>query len=266
MFTASIVTYHTDSAELEQCLTLLLNSNVEYIYIIDNSRNPQTQELCKKYSCVEYIESENHGYGTAHNIAIRKTISDDNHYHLVLNSDITFNPSELNKLIQYMDRFPEVGAIQPRIVNPDGTLQYTVRLLPTPLDLILRRFIPKRIMQSRRDRYELRHLSHDHIFEAPYHQGSFMLLRCEALKKVGLFDEHFFMYPEDIDLTRRIHKDYRTMYVPFITITHNHRAASYKSLKMLGIHIINMIRYFNKWGWFFDSERRAINHKTLQQK
>ena len=90
-----------------------------------------------------------------------------------------------------------------------------------------------------------------------------MLLRTEALLKSGLFDERFFMYPEDIDLTRRIHRDFLTLYYPSETIVHAHRQASYHSLRMLWIHATNMIRYFNKWGWLFDSERRLFNNLLL---
>lgn len=99
----------------------------------------------------------------------------------------------------------------------------------------------------------------------PYHQGSFMFFRLECFKKVGLFDERFFMYPEDIDITRRMHKWYRTMFVPSVTIVHAHRAASYKSKKMLKIHMVNMIKYFNKWGWIVDKERSAWNRKLLEE-
>lgn len=84
-------------------------------------------------------------------------------------------------------------------------------------------------------------------------------------QKVGLFDERFFMYPEDIDITRRMHRWYRTMFVPSVTIVHAHRAASYKNKKMLKIHMVNMIKYFNKWGWIVDKERSAWNRKLLDE-
>ncbi len=180
-------------------------------------------------------------------------------YHLVLNSDVRFNPLSILPLIEYLDANPDVGAVQPRIEYPDGTLQYTVRLLPTPADVIFRRFLPRRLVADRINRYELRHIDHTRPFNVPYHQGSFMLLRTSALKDVGLFDERFFMYPEDIDLTRRIHEKYRTMYMPTATVVHDHRAASYHSPKMLAIHMVNMIRYFNKWGWISDRQRRRFN-------
>jgi GT2 family glycosyltransferase len=101
--------------------------------------------------------------------------------------------------------------------------------------------------------------------EVPYLSGCFMFLRVAALKKVGLFDERFFMYPEDIDLTRRMYKEFKTVFYPEVEITHQHARESYKSLKLFYIHIVNMIRYFNKWGWFFDKERRIVNQRVISQ-
>lgn len=256
---ASIVTYHTDSDELRRCLASLGGGWIERIFIVDNSRNTQTEQVAKEYANVIYIPSDNNGYGAGHNIALRQSIQDGFDYHLVINSDIVFEPKKMGEMLEYMEHHGDVGTLQPRILNPDGTPQYTVRMLPTPFDLILRRFLPKFMMKKRRARYELRHLDQSKPSNVPYHQGSFMLLRIEALKEVGLFDERFFMYPEDIDLTRRLHVKYRTIYLPNVEITHDHRAASYKSLRMMRIHIVNMIRYFNKWGWVFDAERRRFN-------
>ena len=85
-----------------------------------------------------------------------------------------------------------------------------------------------------------------------------------VLREVGLFDERFFMYPEDIDLTRRIHRHYLTACWSGATIIHRHRAASYHSRRMLRIHIVNMIRYFNKWGWIYDPERRDFNRTITE--
>jgi GT2 family glycosyltransferase len=92
-----------------------------------------------------------------------------------------------------------------------------------------------------------------------------MFFRTSALETIGFFDEIFFMYPEDIDITRRMHRIYKTMYYPEVSIIHAHTAESYKNLKMFFIHILNIIKYFNKWGWFFDKERREINKKVLRE-
>ena len=78
--------------------------------------------------------------------------------------------------------------------------------------LFFRRFLPKKMIGKIDDRYLLKFNDHMQAINIPYHQGSFMFFRTECFSKVGLFDEHFFMYLEDIDITRRMHKYYRTMY------------------------------------------------------
>ena len=92
-----------------------------------------------------------------------------------------------------------------------------------------------------------------------------MFFRLAVVKKIGYFDERFFMYPEDIDISRRMFKVSQLIYFPQATIIHDHARASYRNLRMLLIHAIQMIKYFNKWGWFFDRERNRINRTTLQE-
>ena len=75
-----------------------------------------------------------------------------------------------------------------------------------------------------------------------------MFFRISVLQQIGLFDERFFMYPEDIDITRRIHEKYKTIFYPDVSIIHAHAAASRSNAKMLKIHIINIIKYFRKTG------------------
>lgn len=265
MISVSIVAYKTDIEELRKCLKSLVTDLVTHIYIVDNSRQQYIADFCNDFKSVEYIPSENVGYGGAHNIAIRKAIEAGSKYHLVLNSDVYFKPEVLDKIALYMSDHEEVGQIQPYITFPNGELQYTVRLLPTPANLIFRRFLPQKMGGKMDSRYTLNFWNHKTSANVAYHQGSFMFFRTEAFKTVGLFDERFFMYPEDIDITRRMHKYYKTLYWPEVSIVHAHRAASYKSKKMLAIHMVNMIKYFNKWGWFFDKERREWNSRILKE-
>lgn len=260
----SIVTYHTPISELELCLQALHSDLVETIYIIDNSNESYIAQFCEGKEKVQYIGGENVGYGAGHNKALRRTLESNVPYHLVMNSDIYFEPRVLDEIVAYMDSNPDVAQVHPKVLNPDGTLQYTVRMLPTPTHLLVRRFMPRCLQQKINYRYLLQFANHDCEMNVPYHQGSFLFFRTDSLREVGLFDERFFMYPEDIDITRRMHRHYRTMYYPAVSIVHDHRAASYKSVHMLYIHIVNMIRYFNKWGWIFDSERISMNKKLLQ--
>jgi GT2 family glycosyltransferase len=73
------------------------------------------------------------------------------------------------------------------------------------------------------------------------------------------------MYPEDIDISRRMHAKFRTVFYPGATVVHDHAKDSYKSLRALQVHLHNMAKYFNKWGWFFDQERSQFNRATLDR-
>lgn len=265
MITVSIVTYKTDTEELGKCLASLISPQVSGIYVVDNSQQQYLSDFCRGRKSVEYISSENIGYGAAHNIAIRKAMVSGAKYHLVLNSDVYFEPEALERIAEYLDCNEDVAMVQPNIVYPDGKMQYTCRLLPTPANLIFRRFLPKSMVEGMNYRYMLKMFDHKTELNVPYHQGSFMFFRLECFEKVGLFDERFFMYPEDIDITRRMHKHYRTMFWPGVTVVHAHRAASYKSRKMLKIHMWNMCKYFTKWGWLFDKERKEWNKLLLNE-
>lgn len=267
MVSVSIVTYKTDLTELQKCLESLRSDRIGRIYIVDNSQEDYLKEFCKEYHIVQYIPSENVGYGAAHNIAIKASIAAGSQFHLVLNSDVYFEPNVIERLIEYMEEptNKDIALVQPNIIYPDGRLQYTCRLLPTPANLIFRRFLPKQLVVRMNERYMLKFNDHKHEMNVPYHQGSFMFFRTSCFEKVGLFDERFFMYPEDIDITRRMHKYFRTMFNPAVTVVHAHRAASYKNKKMTIIHMVNMIKYFNKWGWLFDKERSSWNKQLLDE-
>jgi len=215
---------------------------------------------------VKYIFiGKNIGYGAAHNIAVRQTIEQNTPYHLVINPDISFNPNILATIEQFMDANHNIAHLMPKVYYPNGETQYLCKLIPTPFDLLFRRFLPESWTKKHTAKFELRVSGYDKLMDVPYLSGCFMFLRTEALKEVGLFDERFFMYPEDIDLTRRLTKKHRTVFFPNVSIIHHHAQSSYVNLKMLYIHITNMAKYFNKWGWIFDKERKIINKKTLEQ-
>ena len=262
MITASIVTYHNRASDINRVIDCVLRSPIDKLYIIDNSGNDSLRRLEHISPRIRYIHNVNTGY-VAHNIAIREAIDSGSEYHIIVNPDIYFEGDVIERLADYMDAYPDVGWVMPRIEYPNGELQYLCKQLPTPSDFILRRFLPPKIMRKSRERFELRHFGYDRELNVPYLSGCFMFLRTEALKKIGLFDERFFMYGEDIDLSRRMHAKYKTIYYPHVTIVHAHEKASYKSWRMMRIHIENVIMYFNKWGWFFDVERRRFNRRLM---
>ena len=266
MFNISIVLYNPDWDEVKSLVAELVQArSLRKLYLVDNS--PEETRYEKTSTKERYIwnKGKNLGYGAAHNIAIRESVWYQTPFHLVMNADIVVHHEDLDRLHRFMEENEKVGQVMPHVVYPDGQTQYLCKLLPTPLDVFGRRFLPASWMKKRNERYELHKLGYDRILNVPYLSGCFMFLRTEAVLKARLFDERYFMYPEDIDLTRTIHRDYLTLYLPDITIIHNHEQGSYKNPHLLKVHIINMCRYFNKWGWVFDKERRLFNRLTLQQ-
>lgn len=266
--TASIVIYKTPKNQLETILKDVIDSKcVSKLYLIDNCTTDENKEYFSSLDFIEYIPHENTGYGSSHNIALRKAIENGSDYHVVLNPDIEFDSKVLQKLIDFMESKPDTVYVLPKVIYPNGDLQYLCKLLPTPSDLILRRFLPKSKWTAKKDaHYSLMDSGYDKIMNPPCLSGCFMFLRVNSLKEHNIFfDERYFMYLEDFDLMRRLHRVGKTLYYPEVTIIHNHAKESYKSKKMLLIHIKSAIKYFNKFGWFFDKERKCMNKKILQE-
>lgn len=269
MISASVVLYNTSVDLLDRVIRSYAPSEERRLYLIDNSPEP-LPEACRKgwAEGIDYcFQGKNQGYGKAHNIGIEKAILENSRYHLVLNPDVLFATDVPNKMVDYADRHQDVVAMMPKVIYPDGEIQYLCKLLPTPFDLIFRRFLGNTVLTRKiNDRYTLREFGYDRIINPPCLSGCFMFLRTKTLQEKQLrFDERFFMYCEDFDLIRRLHREGKTIFFPEVTIVHNHARESYKSKKMLRIHMRSAICYFNKYGWFSDSERTRMNRKILDE-
>lgn len=266
MITASIVCYHHSVGEIQKVIQCVLESEVDRLYLIDNSSNDRLRELGHLSDRLCYIHSMNLGYGAGHNIAIREALEQGARYHIVINPDIFFPEKTIGKLIAYMDTHPRAGMVMPKILYPDGRIQYLCKLLPTPWDLIIRRFIPwKKVQEKAERKYELRFADYDKEMRVPSLSGCFMFLRLEVIGRTGGFDERYFMYAEDLDLCRRIGRLSETVYFPEAEVFHAYEKGSYKNRRLLKYHVCSLIKYFNKWGWFYDKERRKINRQFLKK-
>ena len=264
---ASIVIYNNDPKVLDKAITSFLNTELDvHLYLVDNSPTNILHTQWNDPRITYLFNGKNLGYGTAHNVAINKAIEQEGLYHLVLNPDIYFESGVLESLQEYMDANPDVGLVMPKILYPDGREQRLCKLTPGPKDQFCRRFMPIRsILEKRNERYELRAADFSQEMNVPFLSGSFMFLRIDALKKVGLFDENIFMYLEDADLCRRIHRHYRTMYYPKVSIVHEFFKGSHRSWRLMFYHIQSALYYFTKWGWFVDKERDIINKQTIKR-
>jgi GT2 family glycosyltransferase len=265
--TASIVIYKNDIALLKQAVHSFLQSTGDsMLYLIDNSPT-NVAEKYFKHPRIDYtFNNKNIGFGAGHNIALKKAlVNTENTYHIILNPDVYFDSHVPKNLFYYMESNEQVGLVMPKVFYPDGRLQHLCKLLPSPLTLFSRRFLQfsPTIVNSLNHWYEMHFSGYDKEMDVPFLSGCFMFLRLDALRHVGLFDESIFLYTEDTDLTRRIHRHYRTVFYPSEKIYHYNQRGSYKSAVVLTYHILSAIKYFNKWGWFYDDERKFINQKIL---
>ena len=261
--TASIVLFKNDPQVLRQAINSFLNTNLRVkLYLIDNSPLDTLRNISDDVRCTYVYNRRNLGFGKAHNIALKVSLH-ESRYHLILNPDIFFDPGVLEHLTSYMDRHTDVGQLMPKILYPDGRIQYSGKLLPTPFDLVARRLF-QNFTVRRNNLYELRESGYDTIMNVPHHLGCFMFVRTAVLSKVGFFDEKFFMYMEDTDLTRRIFKSYKTLYYPMVSVYHYYGKGSQKKIRLMYHHIRSAFYYFNKWGWFLDKERKYANRTAIQ--
>jgi len=264
---ASIVLYHNNIAQIKKVIESFLGTHLDTIlYLVDNSTDDALRDLVNLDERIIYIfNNANIGYGAGHNIAIKKSIANGIAFHLVLNPDLYFEGEVIDRLYDYMSVHQDVGNIMPKILYPNGDNQYLAKLLPTPLDWILRRFLPARYTKGITDKFELRYTNYIDVMNVPFLSGCFMFLRVSSLEDVGLFDENIFMYMEDVDLNRRLHAKYKTLYYPNVSVYHEYERGSHKDFKLLRISIESSIKYFNKWGWIFDKERKSMNDKLLRE-
>jgi len=268
MITGSIVLYKNDRLVLAEAIRSFLSSDiVSILYLIDNSPTNDLHDICENEKVLYIHNPTNPGFGAAHNIALRKAMDIDVEFHLILNPDVYYGKDVLENLSEFMRSNPDVGNVMPKVLYPDGTTQFLCKLLPTPYDWIGRRFNPfKEMVEKRNDIFELRFTGYNRQMEVPYLSGCFMYLKIEALRKIGLFDDRIFMYGEETDICRRlIAAGYKTVFNPDVTIYHHFEKGSHKSWRLTKIGIQSAIYYFNKWGWFFDNERRKINRETIKK-
>ncbi len=266
--TVSIVVYRSDPAVLQ----LTLDSIVAAIHhaqgtgllgrasidIIHNcGSEPALTALvavCRKQATdIDIVLLEGHGnvgYGRGHNLSINKA---ESHCHLILNPDVTLAPESLVEGLQFMSRNPEIVALSPAVTDGEGHKQYVCKRYPSVLDFLLRGFAPaflKRRFATRLARYEMRDLpEQEPSTDIPIISGCFMLFRTAALRAVGGFDERYFLYFEDFDLSLRVHSEGSLAYLPSMHIVHLGGNSARKGLGHIGMFARSGLRFYNSHGW-----------------
>lgn len=203
---------------LVECLRSLYLAKDELdldIWVVDNASGDYSVKLAKQnFPHIHYIENkENLGFGAANNQALRQII---NEFILILNPDTKVEKNTLPFMVDFMEKYPDVGAATCKALKSDGELDLAYhRGFPTPWASFLYYFLKD-------DRlYHLRNRDMGKAHEVDAISGSFFLTRKSVLDKVGLFDEDYWMYAEDLDLSFRIKKaGFKVMYVPDVQVVH----------------------------------------------
>lgn len=191
----------------------------------------------------------NVGYGGGHNLAIRAFSAD---YHLVLNPDALLEEGSLVEGLSFLHRRGDVALLAPMVID-GGVEGHLCKALPSVWDLFLRGFAPRVLrdrFRRRMARYEMADLPLDRpVLDPPLVSGCFMLFRGPALRAAGGFDDRFFMYFEDYDLTRRITASGRVVLLPSVRIHHYRGGAARKGITHIRMFAASAWRFFNKHGW-----------------
>ncbi|WP_164512033.1 glycosyltransferase [Lacticaseibacillus daqingensis] len=238
---------------LYQNLTSTVPSGYEYtLYLVNNSpANRELSECLKKIQkqdrhVVAINAAENRGFGAGNNLAIAQIESD---YHLIVNPDIEIpDANQIRLMITYMEA-NKVVLLNPKIQDTSGQIQKLVKKNPTILDLGLR-FLGSRVMAKRQANFVYDGM-YDCAHEVQVISGSFMVCNTGVLKKVGGFDERYFLYMEDTDLCRKFMSYGSIYYYPDAYVIHEWQRQNRKSLKGIRQMLVSMVKYFNKWGWRF---------------
>ncbi len=240
-----IVNWNTKDL-LRRCLQTVTASTGDVTYdviVVDNASSDGSPDMVRdEFPQVVLMTSDtNGGFSYGNNLGLRALgFSDDGgaspkapRYALLLNPDTEVPPNALCEMVAYMDVHPQMGAAGPKLVLPDGSLDLACRRsFPTPM-VALYRFsgLAKLFPNSPRfARYNMTYVDENIELEVDCVVGAYMQIRREAIAQVGLLDETFFMYGEDIDWAFRIKQaGWTIFYNPAVTVKHVKRAASRKS-------------------------------------
>ena len=201
------------------------------------------------------IQAENNGgFAVGNNLGIRQS---NGKYVLILNPDVAIVAGGLEKMVDFMNQHEKIGMVGPKLINPDGSIQESCRRFPSWPVPFFRRTILGRLPQGRRmlDYYLMEDWDHGSNRPVDWLFGACLLVRRVALEKVGLFDERFFMYFEDLDLCRRFWEDnFQVYYFSDVEMVHYHQKLSAEKSGVLGvfskagrIHIFSGLKYFAKY-------------------
>lgn len=225
---------HTRGCELE-------------MYVVDNASGDGCLETLKaEFPSITTIQlPDNRGFGHANNAVLPRL---DSEFHAVINPDILFSRDVLTELSLYMRDNPDIGQTTPKILSTDGEVQVLGKRNPSLLALTGRNIF-KKLLKPIADHYAMLDEDLSRPIDIQFATGCFSMVRTELFKSLGGYDERFFLYFEDMDLTRRVNLTSRAVYYPYTEVTHAWDRAYSHSPKYFAIVVQSMLKYYAKWGF-----------------
>jgi N-acetylglucosaminyl-diphospho-decaprenol L-rhamnosyltransferase len=238
---------------LRKCLTSIFEAPPRLpleVIVVDNASTDGSAEMVRETfsSCRVITNQKRLGFASNNNIGMRETRG---HYVFLINSDAWVRPGAIDTLVGYMDEHPRVGICGPRVLNPDGSLQLSCRRFPRVRSVLMRRIplfrwlLPEHILAE--------HLMEDwdHASSRPvdWLLSACLLVRREAIDAVGLMDDAYFLYAEDVDWCWRMWRnEWHVHYVPEAEAFHHYRRLSARHMvsKKTLIHIRSLLHFWRK--------------------
>ena len=257
-----LVAYHTAAADVERLSSCLrqLDSSIGYAVVVNSHRSGEPIEALAAGADLFLTTSRNLGYGRAVNWAA-SALGDQAIENGVppapwlaaLNTDLSWVEGSFEGLLQWLSGEANVVLAVPQIRNPAGEVQQLCKTDPTVIALLSRRFMPSWLKPARLKildrRYVMSSSQLDCVLDVDYLSGCCMVIRRCAYERVGGFDERFFLYLEDADLTRSLRKEGRCVHAPIMQITHAWGRGNHHSLWLTAVNLASAWLYFRKWGW-----------------
>jgi N-acetylglucosaminyl-diphospho-decaprenol L-rhamnosyltransferase len=243
---AVIVSYNVRSL-LVRCVESLQADGIERIVIVDNASHDGSADAARALPGVEVVALDvNVGFGAGIN---RGAALLDEPYLLIVNPDVVVGPGSTKVLVDVLESTPDVGLAAPRIETPDGTLYESVRRFPNLVDAVGHAFLNFLWPGNRFSRrYKMVDWDHGSAGDVDWVAGTYLLVRRAAWLAVGGFDERFFMYMEDVDLSRRLGEaGWRRRYEPDARIVHEiGQSTDQTPYRMIATHHRSLYRYVAK--------------------
>lgn len=244
---------------VKNCLKAIKDLNLPYqheVIVVDNNSQDGSIEYLKEYYFdIKLIESKvNLGFSGGNNLGIKKA---QGNYILILNPDILILSNAIKKMYQFLEEHPQAGICGPKLINPDGSLQYSCSRFPNwQLPFYRRTFLGKtKRGQKWVNHYFMKDWDHQTNRKVDSLYGACLMVRKKAIDDVGLLDERYFMYLEDLDWCRRFwQNNWEVWYIAEAKVIHYHQRESAVGTGIKGlfkksgrVHLQSWLKYYFKW-------------------